>query len=189
MCTSGRWWRRVLALGVLVCGPVSAQPAPPARPSLVITSCGQSSDAFTVSLFSRRARLEHSYTPMLTAADLRGVRTLVVVVGGSVKGLAEAGTDQATELERVGRVLAEARRGGVTIVGVHVGGESRRGSVSDPFINLVVPQVNHLIVTEPGNRDGLFTRASRTHRIPLTIVAEPAEAVRELKALAVPRRP
>lgn len=176
----------VAAQWLALAGPVFAQGTTTARPPLVVTSCGQSSDAFTVSLFSRRARLEHSYDPVLAPEKVPGVRTLVIVIGGSVKGLAEAGTDQRTELQRMARVIEEAKRHGVTLVGVHVGGEARRGSISDPFIDLVVPRVDRLVVTEAGNRDGLFTRASRQHGIPLTIVAQPAEVVRELRALVPP---
>jgi hypothetical protein len=45
---------------------------------------------------------------------------------------------------------------------------------------------DYLIVTEAGNRDGLFTRAAKGRGVPLVIVSEPADVVRELLAVVAP---
>jgi hypothetical protein len=150
---------------------------------MAITSCGQSADALTVSLLSRRMRLDHAFEPLLNADALPRFRTLIVVVGGSLKGLGEVGMDEQRELARVGGLLARARRTGVTVIAVHVGGAARRGSISDRFIGLVIAEADFIIVTEAGNVDGLFTKVSRARAVPLVVVAQPAEVGRELKAL------
>jgi hypothetical protein len=153
-----------------------------ARP-LAITSCGQSSDALTVSLLSKRMRLDHLFENVLRPERLNEVRTLVVVIGASVKGLAEAGTNEKREAARVSTLLTRARESNVTVIAVHLGGEARRGVLSDRFIELVVSQADYLIVTEAGNRDGLFTKVSKSRTIPLVLVSEPSEVGRELRAL------
>jgi hypothetical protein len=150
---------------------------------MAITSCGQSADALTVSLLSRRMRLDHSFEPLLNAEALPKIRTLVVVVGGSLKGLAEVGLDEPRELARVGGLLAKAKRAGIIVVAVHVGGAARRGSISDRFISLVIADADFIIATDAGNADGLFTKVSRARAVPLVVVAQPAEVGRELKAL------
>jgi hypothetical protein len=181
--------RRVAVLGlVLAVAPPGAnravaQRAYSAQPPVAITSCGQSSDAFTLSLLSKRVRLDHTFGPLLKVEELRGVKTLVIVVGGSLKGLVEAGMDQRGEMARVNALLAAARQSKVAVIAVHLGGESRRGSVSDPFIDLVIRKADYLVVTEAGNKDGLFTKTARTRGVPLVIVAQSAEVARELKAL------
>lgn len=150
---------------------------------LVITACGQTADALNLSLLSARLHVDHVFDKSLSADKLRGIRTLVVVIGGSVKGLDGGEIDEERETSRVRRLLAKARQLGVGIIGVHVGGESRRGGASDRLIELVVDQADYLIVTEAGNRDGLFTTVARTRMVPLVIVSEPADVVRELRAV------
>ena len=149
-------------------------------------------DAFALSLLCRRARLEHVYNATMTPEDLRGVRTLVVVVGSSLKGLAEAGLD---ERRRVGprRGAAGGRptgrsppRSACTSAENRDGAPSRTGSS-----NLVLGRVDVLVISQAGNKDGIFTQASRRYAIPLISVAQPAEVARELKArfLSQDRRP
>jgi hypothetical protein len=168
-------------LGPIACGPTQSDHT--ARFPMAITSCGQSADALTVSLLSKRMRIEHTFEPVLTAETLTKVRTLVVVAGGSLKGLGESGTNEKRELARVGALLSQAKALGVSVVAVHVGGSARRGPVSDKFIRLVINQADIIIVTEAGNQDGLFTSVSRARSVPVVIVAQPAEVGRELKAL------
>jgi hypothetical protein len=150
---------------------------------MAITSCGQSPDAYAVSLLCKRAKLEHTYENVLKADGLKGVKTLVVVSGGSAKGLGEAGIDEKGELERVKSLLTAAKAHGIKVIAVHIGGESRRGPLSDKFIEPVIAKADCLIATEDGNKDGLFTKTARSRRIPLTVVKQTAEAGKELKAV------
>ncbi len=84
-------------------------------------------------------------------------------------------------------LLGRARELAVGVIAVHVGGESRRGAASDRLIEAVIGQADYLIVTEAGNKDGLFTRAARARTVPLVIVDEPADIGRELKAVLASR--
>ncbi len=182
-----RPWSVELALALLVAIPTGGlRPAalqPVARLPMAITACGQTADALTVSLLSRRVHLDHLFDLALKPQALRGIRTLVVVIGGSVKGLGETGADdERLEVARVKALLGTARQLAVRVIAVHVGGESRRGAASDRLIAAVVDEADYLIVTEAGNRDGLFTRAARARTVPLVIVNEPGDVGRELKA-------
>lgn len=93
----------------------------------------------------------------------------MIVIGGSSKGLGAAGISADAELERTKALLAEAKKRGMKIIGLHVGGEARRGELSDRFINEVVPSCDYFIVVEEGNKDGLFTKLCG-NKIPLDIV-------------------
>jgi hypothetical protein len=159
------------------------QPRYTAHPPMGITACGQASDASGLSLLSARLHIDHVFDRSMSAERLEGIRTLVVVIGGSVRGLDDRAIDESREISRVRAMLAKARRLGVAIIGVHVGGESRRGAASDRLIEPVIEQADYLIVTEAGNQDGLFTRAARTRMVPLVIVSEPADVARELRAV------
>jgi hypothetical protein len=150
---------------------------------MAVTSCGQSPDAYAVSLLCKRAKLEHTFNNVLKPEGLKEIKTLIVVMGGSAKGLGEAGIDEKAELERVGALLAKAKESGIKVIAVHVGGESRRGPLSDKFVTPVISRADHLIVTEDGNKDGLFTRAAKDRNIALAVVKQLAEVGKELKAL------
>ncbi len=183
-----RHWTARIGLTLLVAiatgGLRPAGPQHVARVPMAITACGQTADAMTVSLLSRRVHLDHVFDQALKPEGLRGVRTLVVVIGGTVRGLGDTGAEEEKrEVARIKTLLATARQRAVSVIAVHVGGESRRGAASDRLIAAVVDEADYLIVTEAGNRDGLFTRAARARTLPLVIVNEPAEVGRELKAV------
>jgi hypothetical protein len=172
-----------LAVCLALSGAVQSAARFTAQMPLAITSCGQSSDASTVSLLSRRMGLEHLFENALRPERLSEIKTLVVVIDASMKGLSEAGTNETRESARVSTLLARARQLNVKVIAVHLGGESRRGAVPDRFINLVVSQADYLIVAEAGNRDGLFTKVSKAREVPLVIVSQSVEVSRELMTL------
>jgi hypothetical protein len=177
---------RVVAVIGLLLGPTgvgSAQPAFTSPPPVAITSCGQSPDAYTVSLLSKRAKIDHTFDNMLKPDALKTVKTLVFVMGGSAKGLGEAGIDDKGELARVAQLLTKAKELGVKVLAVHVGGESRRGPLSDKFIDPVVAKADFVLATEDGNKDGAFTKAAKARSIPLVIVKQVAEVGPALKAV------
>ena len=150
---------------------------------VAITACGQAADAVTVSQLSSRLHVDHVFAKTLTAEGLQGIKTLVIVIGGSVSGLGGPNTDENHELSRIMALIARAKHLAVEVIAVHIGGESRRGASSDKLIQAVIDRADYLIVTEAGNRDGLFTRAARANTVPLVIVDEPVDVGRELKAV------
>jgi hypothetical protein len=167
----------------MVGAPALAQTAFTSPPPVAITSCGQSPDAYTVSLLSKRAKIEHTFDNMLKPEALKTMKTLVVVTGGSAKGLGEAGIDEKGELARVAQLLVKAKELGLKVLAVHVGGESRRGPLSDKFIDPVTAKADFVLVTEDGNKDGAFTNAAKARNIPIVIVKQVAEVGPALKAV------
>jgi hypothetical protein len=174
----------LMMAGLMVAGArAAAQTAFTSPPPVAVTSCGQSPDAYTVSLLSKRAKIEHTFDNMLKPDALTSFKTLVIVVGGSAKGLGEAGIDEKGELARVGQLLTRAKELGVKVLAVHVGGESRRGPLSDKFIDPVVAKADFVLATEDGNKDGAFTKAAKTRNLPIVIVKQVAEVGPALKAV------
>jgi hypothetical protein len=175
----------LLTIALLATARVSvlAQTAFTSPPPVAITSCGQSPDAYTVSLLSKRVKIEHTFDNMLKPEALKTVKTLIVVTGGSAKGLGEAGIDEKGELARVGLLLAKAKELGVKVLAVHVGGESRRGPLSDKFIDPVVAKADFVLATEDGNKDGAFTKAAKARNLPIVIVKQVADVGPALKSV------
>jgi hypothetical protein len=163
--------------------PSSAQTAPEGKLPVVITSCGQSPDGFMLKILCDRTKLKVSYNALLKAEGLKDFKSLMVVMGGSAKGLGEAGIDEPQELERVKSVLAKAAEQKTPVFGLHVGGEARRGKLSEKFVELVSPRSDYLIVTEDGNKDGYFTKLSKEKQIPLMVIKDTQELGELLKKI------
>ena len=93
----------------------------------------------------------------LHALEILEVR-LVAVVGGSSKGLGAAGIDKDQEIERVTGLFQAAKQKGMKLLIMHIGGEGRRGTLSDAFIEAAAPHADRLIVVDGGNNDKIFDR-------------------------------
>ncbi len=144
--------------------PIAAKPA-------FLTSVGQSADVEMVKVLMDRAGIPYKADVKVKAADLgaSGSKSLVLAIGGSSKGLGAAGISAEAELERAKAVIVEAKKKGLKIIGLHVGGEARRGELSDKFVLAAVPQCDYVIVVAEGNKDNLFNKLCGS-KIPLDIV-------------------
>jgi hypothetical protein len=152
----------------------SAQ-APEGKLPVAITSSGQSPDGFILKMLCDRIKLKVTYNSLLKVDELKDFKSLMVVMGGSAKGLGAAGIDEPGELQRMQSVMAKAKEQKTAVFGLHIGGEARRGKLSAPFIDQVAPRCDYLIVTEDGNKDGYFTTLAKEKQIPLTVVKDTQE--------------
>src|SRR4030042_3996863 len=60
---------------------------------LLITSAGQNAEVQIAAVLAKRAGLSYTLSKQATAADLKNMKTLVLVLGTSLKGLGAAGLD------------------------------------------------------------------------------------------------
>jgi len=74
------------------------------------------------------------------------------------------------EMVRASALVDRAKELGQVIITLHVGGEARRGDLSDSFITKIAPAADYLIVVEGGNKDGLFTQIAADNVIPMDTV-------------------
>lgn len=151
-----------------------------------LTSVGQSADVQMVKTLLDRAELEHEFAPVGRVEELTDqYKTLILVIGGSSKGLGAAGIQPEEEMSRATALVSKAQELDLVIITLHVGGEARRGELSDPFITNIAPAADYLIVVEEGNEDGLFTQIAVDHNIPMDIVTSIAGAGEPLEAAFV----
>ena len=142
------------------------------NPDVLITSVGQSADARMIKVVADKLQLAYAFEQLAKPDIIKNYKILVIVVGGSSKGLGAAGIDKEQELVRAQELIKEAKVRSAKILVMHIGGEARRGALSDAFLNEVVPYAHHLIVVENGNKDGYFTQISKEKEIPLEIVTK-----------------
>lgn len=150
------------------------------QPAL-ITSVGQSADGQMVKALAERNGLKYSYDPIAKQEDVAKNKTLILVVGGSSKGLGAAGINAAQEEQRAKALIAKAREANVKVIVAHVGGESRRGEMTDRFIGLTAAQADYMIVVADGDKDKIFAKAAGG-KIPVDYPKTVVEAGNYLKA-------
>ncbi|MBP6908990.1 MAG: hypothetical protein KBC18_01030 [Candidatus Saccharicenans sp.] len=191
----------------------SSQELPKARLPILTTSAGQSPDVTTVNIILEEAGLGYDYCDVPTVEVLAsGVglgdrqsgagfhaevysdlakfpkgtpfKTVIFAIGASLKGMGASGLTVEAEEARLKKLLEYCQVNKIFTIGVHIGGESKRGapgSDNERMIEAVAPYVNYLIVTKDGNKDGHFSEIARKKNIPLTEVDYALEVVEVFK--------
>ncbi len=172
----------VMILSLAACGSQGSAPSSsPAAPSgetaglteafaetpILVTSGGQSADYQMVGTLMGKVGMEYKISNLATSADLGDAKTLIVVVGGSSKGLGAAGIDADGELARLEELIAGAKAAGLSIIAMHTGGEARRGELSDKFISPIFEKADYAIVVSSGDEDGLMSGICSGKGIPM----------------------
>ena len=163
-------------------GEVKGLEGPIAESPILLTSVGQSADVEMVKVMMDKGGLSPETNSLATEADLGDSKTLVLAIGGSSKGLGAAGIDANQELERVNKLIAAADEKGMTIIALHIGGEARRGDLSDKFVAPSFEKADYAIVVADGNKDGLMSDLASKAGIPMDEVTTMADVVEPLKA-------
>ena len=126
---------------------------------VALTSVGQSPDAMMVRVVLRNVlKIDPAFNALMSPSDLGDAKVVIAVVGGSSKGLGAAGINQDDEAARAKALLQAAKDTGKKVLIMHVGGEGRRGTLSDLFITEAVPYADGMIIVDGGNQDGIFTK-------------------------------
>jgi len=157
------------------------------EPPLLITSVGQSPDVQLAVVLAKRAGLEHSLVKMATEKDLEGAKSVALVLGASLKGLGAAGLDTAKEKARVRALLTEAARRKIPVLGLHLGGDQRRGELTDELVSEFLPAAKMAVIVKSANKDGLFTKVCGAGNIPLVEVEKTADAADVLRSAFRPK--
>ncbi len=155
--------------------------APIADQPLILTSAGQSADVKMIESLIKKTDIPYTIDTVLNAENIGDAKTLIIAIGGSSKGLGAAGIDTDEEIERVTTLIAKAKEDGMTIIGMHVGGEGRRGELSDKFVNATVGSVDYLVYVESGNYDNLLTDLASENNIPFESVESIAGSLEALQ--------
>lgn len=108
---------------------------------------------------------------------------VLLVTGSSGKGLGAAGTNWEAEKARGEAFALAADSNQMILIILHVGGESRRGTTTDPILTAVCPSARLMLVVEGGNMDKYFTKASSQYNVVLHLYSRQAKMVSAFKVL------
>lgn len=150
---------------------------------VLITSAGQSMDMRVAEILLEKEEIPCKAEEHLTAEELEDCRTLLVVLGGSAKGLASAGISEEEELDRVRGLIAAAEEKNMTVIALHIGGSSRRGEVSDRFIPDALKAADAAVILAEGDSDGMMRRIVEEAGVPTVYIEKQTEAMEPLHKL------
>ncbi len=172
---------------------VSAQAQPvKAGTPVLITSCGQSPGPVMLKVILQKAGIAYDLNPLAASADLKTkpYKSLIIVMGASLKGMGAAGISIDDELKRVGALIDEARKLKIKVIGAHIEGLKRRAQGADAgdttdeqSIDAVAPKSDILLVNKDGDGDGRFTNIAKAKNIPLILVERNLDLVKECQKL------
>lgn len=137
----------------------------------IMTAAGQSPDVLMVKIIAERSKLDFRYKVLAESADLKGMKTMVLVMGVSMKGLGSAGIKLEEEVARVKRLIDQAKKNGMAVVGMFAGGAGGRGGrdqLTDSLISQIAPSMDYLVIIKSGDKDGFFKNIASTYHIPMT---------------------
>jgi hypothetical protein len=140
-----------------------------AKQPVLITSAGQSSDVLMIKILAQQAGVSFKYDKIASPTMLDSVKSVIIVSGGSSKGLGEASIDKEQELQRLKDIIARAKKDTLPIIGIHVGGKSRRGELSDYFNKPVAENADYLIVVKEGDYDSFFSKIADQRKIGISL--------------------
>ena len=171
---------------------VSAQVPVKAGTPVLITSCGQSPGPVMLKVILQKVGIAYDLNPLAANADLKAkpYKTLIIVMGASLKGMGAAGISIDDELKRIGALIDEARKLKIKIIGAHIEGMKRRAQGADAgdttdeqSIDAVAPKSDILLVNKEGDGDGRFTTIAKAKNIPLILVEKNLDLVKESEKL------
>ena len=171
--------------------------APRAETPVLLASCGQSPGPVMLKVILHKLGLSYELNALATPADLKAkaqagtpYKSLVIVMGASLKGMGAAGISIDDELKRTAELIDEARKEGIKIIGAHVEGMKRRSqgaaagdTTDEQAIDAVAPNSDLLIINQEGDSDGRFTTISKAKNIPMIVVEKNLDLVTELGKL------
>ena len=195
-----------LTAGTTVLGISFQAELPKTEIPVLITSCGQCGGTNMVKVLFMRLKLQaeppvYEMKEFATAEDLRKAKedgipfkSIIIVMGASLKGMGAAGIDIEDEIERTSQLIKEARTQGITIIGAHITGMKNRAQGAAPgdntdelSIDAVAPISDLLLINKGGNEDSRFTIISQEKNIPMIQVEKNLELLEKLKELFGPR--
>ncbi|MBT7615813.1 MAG: hypothetical protein HN590_00860 [Calditrichaeota bacterium] len=131
---------------------------------VLLTSIGQAADILIMKGLCKRAGVENTMLKLAIADSIKDYKCIILVAGGSSKGLGAAKIDVSDEERRGKELVLAAQEAGIPILTFHIGGEARRGVLSDGFNKLAAEGAELIVVASDGDKDKLFRKAAdRNH--------------------------
>lgn len=151
--------------------------------NVLVTSFGQSADGSMLNALMKKTAAAFDFISDADADACAGYGVVLIACGASTKGLGAAGISEAAERERAAAIQEALDGSDTKVIAVHLGGSTRRGTLSDGFTDYALAMADYIIAVEEGNSDFYFHKAADQNNIPLALVYLAADAGEPLVAL------
>lgn len=131
---------------------------------VLLTSIGQAADVLIMKGLCKRAGVQVNMQKLATADSIAGFKCIILVAGGSSKGLGAAKIDVSDEEKRGVSLIEAAKKAKIPVLTFHIGGEARRGVLSDGFNKLTAEGAELVVVAADGDKDELFSKAAEKNK-------------------------
>jgi len=150
---------------------------------VLLTSVGQAADVLIMKGLCKRAGIEVTLQKLATVDSLEGFKTVILVAGGSSKGLGAAKGSVDGEKDRINDLIEAAKKATIPVLTFHIGGEPRRGALSDPFNKQAAQAAELIVVTADGDKDDLFRKIADKNKAKYMHIEKSFNAIEVLKEL------
>ena len=134
-----------------------------------LTSIGQANDLLIFDDLYKNS-FDYEIDMLLTPDNIDEGSIVFIFVGCSIKALEESSLSLSEERNRANELINGSKNGKYEIIAFHLGGNSRRGSTSDSFIQMVFSSSIFNIFQATGNEDGFLANTSVDNNIPYYVV-------------------
>lgn len=145
-------------------------PQPIAKENVLITSAGQSIDAYIIYDAANKLTIHSYFMPMATENDLEGVNSIVFVVGNSFIGQRFYKINYYEEKNRLVNILNRAKKEKKSVITVFLGGYERRNKKEIELLNILCSSTDYLIATKSSDKDKYISKLAKNNKIPLTLI-------------------
>lgn len=142
---------------------------------VLLTSAGQSADPQMVKTLLTRDTIPFEFKPLATSEDLSSAKSVIIVLGGSSKGLGAAKVSADEESARISGLLTAAHENKLPVLAIHLGGKNRRGALSDAFNRIGAENSSEIVVVAGGDDDGFFKTIAEERKLPYAEAARIAD--------------
>ncbi|MDF2840059.1 MAG: hypothetical protein K0Q99_831 [Clostridia bacterium] len=145
-------------------------PKPIAKEYVLITSAGQSTDAYIVNDIANKLMIHNYFMPQAKENNLESVNTLVFVVGYSELGEKLHGTSYEDEKKRIVKLLEKSVEENLVVITIYIGGKQQLEENTKGLLSLIIPNTDYLIGTKEANGDGFLSDQAKNNKISFTLI-------------------
>lgn len=161
--------------------PVSSEypAAPYSAEMILITSAGQSTDAYIFHDIANGLQLNNQFMPEANTYNLSDYSALAIVVGYSEIGMMLNDVTYDEEVKRLKKLIHHGRAELMPIIVIYLGGNARRNEKTDALLKEVAGQADYIIMNTYSPESPFIKELTHNGQVPIT-------TIRTIKDLTMP---
>lgn len=139
---------------------------------ILITSAGQSTDAYIFHDMANDLHLNNHFMPEISTYDLRAYSSVVFVIGYSEVGMMLNEVSYEEEYTRITKILQTAEAEQLPVITAYLGSDERRSEETDALLKYIASKSDYILMTSDNGKSPFIDTITENGSIPLTCVNE-----------------